>query len=151
MAGSYDSFDLIDAMLAHAAPATIESLHLATLGFNHANATRLIAMLEAGIVGRCEMLVSTYYEADHKERETCYRLAHELPARGGWYCAMRTHAKIIAAGLTNGRCFTIESSANLRTCRNLEQFTITQDADLFAFHVGWMQEARANAEADRRD
>jgi|GEM_PF-5169257 len=66
-------------------------------------------------------------------------LARELPARGGWYCATRSHAKVIAARFTDGRCFVIESSANLRTCRNLEQFAITQDRGLFDFHRQWME------------
>ena len=153
MAGSYDSFDLVDAMLAHAAPATITDLHLATLGFNAANARRLLELHDTGQVRRCTMIVSMYYEADHKEKEVCYQLARELPARGqpghpgGWYLATRSHAKIIAAAFTDGRHFVIESSANLRTCRNLEQFTITHDRGLFEFHRSWMHEVKAHEDA----
>jgi hypothetical protein len=139
MTGAFDSFDLIPAMLAHARPAMIEDLHLATLGFNHANAGRLLEMMDAGAIRKCTMLTSAFYEADPKEAETCYRLAVELPARGGWYCATRCHAKIIAARFTDGRCYVIESSANLRTCHNIEQFTITQDRDLLHFHRAWME------------
>ena len=139
MTGDFDSFDLVQAMLDHAKPATIEDLHLATLGFNHVNAKRLLELMDAGQVRRSTMIISLYYEADHKEKETCYTLARELPARGGWYCATRSHAKIIAARFSDGRCFVIESSANLRTCRNLEQFAITQDCGLFEFHKNWME------------
>jgi len=139
MTGDYDSFDLVPAMLDHARPALIQDLHLASLGFNHANARRLLELLDAGLVRRCTMIVSLYYEADPKEADICYTLARELPARGGWYCATRSHAKVIAARFTDGRCFVIESSANLRTCRNLEQFAITQDRGLFEFHRQWME------------
>jgi len=139
MTGDYDSFDLIPTMLDHARPAVIEDLHLATLGFNHANARRLLELMDAGVIRRCAMIVSQYYEADHKEADTCYTLARELPARGGWYCAARSHAKVIAARFSDGRCFVIESSANLRTCRNLEQFAITHDGGLFDFHRQWME------------
>jgi len=139
MTGDFDSFDLVPAMLDHARPAVIEDLHLASLGFNHANARRLVELMDAGLVRRCTMIVSLYYEADPKEADTCYTLARELPARGGWYCATRSHAKVIAARFTDGRCFVIESSANLRTCRNLEQFAITQDRGLFDFHREWME------------
>ena len=149
MSGSYDSFDLVDAMLEYAAPAVIEDLHLATLGFNAANARRLIAHLDASRVKRATMIVSCYYEADPKEAEVCYLLAQELPRRGGWYVAARSHAKVIAAAFDDGRRFVVESSANLRTCRNLEQFTITHDGPLFDFHRSWMEEVRAN-EAARR-
>lgn len=142
MTGAYDAFDLVDAILTLAGPTTIDTLHLATLGFNSANADRLIQMHDAGQVGRCTMIVSMYYEADHKEKDTCYRLATELTKRGGWYVACRSHCKVIAAKMTDGRCFTIESSANLRTCRNLEQFIITHDEALFHFHRSWMTEVR---------
>lgn len=148
MTANFDSFDLIDAMLTHAAPDTIDAMHLASLGFNHANASRLLAMLGTGLVRRCTMLVSAYFQADAKEQETCSRLARELPAYGGWYCATRTHAKVIAARFSGGRCFTIESSANLRTCHNIEQFTITHDQALFDFHSQWMETVYAN-ERDR--
>lgn len=149
MSGAYDSFDLVDAMLGHAAPATITDLYLATLGFNSPNARRLIAHLDGGQVTRCAMIVSTYYESDRKERDTCYLLAQELPRRGGWYCVSRSHCKIIAAAFADGRRFVIESSANLRSCRNLEQFTITHDAALYDFHRSWMEDVHGIETARR--
>ncbi len=150
MAGHFDSFDLVDAILARAKPARIDELYLASLGFNSANTKRLIQMLDAGEVGRCMLMVSVYFESDPKEATTCYQLARELPARGGWYCACRNHAKLILAALSDGRRIVIESSANLRSCRATEQFAITSDAGLYQFHEAWIQEARANAEAHRR-
>jgi hypothetical protein len=146
MTGDYDGFDLLPAMIDHAKTSgdgTVADLYLATLGFNKANAQRLLELMDAGTVRRTAMIVSMYYESDHKERDICYTLAKELPARGGWYCATRSHAKIIACRFTDSRCFVIESSANLRTCHNLEQFAITQDAGLFEFHSGWMEQVRA--------
>lgn len=149
MTGAYDGFDLVDAMLAHAWPAKIRELRLATLGFNSANARRLLAMLDAGTVHRATMLVSLYYEADPKEKDICYLLSQELPARGGWYVATRSHAKVIAAEFVDGRHFIIESSANLRSCKALEQFTITHDAALYRWHAEWMEQAKANDQRDR--
>jgi len=40
--------------------------------------------------------------------------------------------------LSDGRRFAVESSANLRSCRNIEQITLTQAADLHDFHAGWI-------------
>ena len=142
MTGDYDSFDLVPTMLDHARPAVIDALHLATLGFNQANTHSLLKLMDTGKVRRCTMIVSLFYEADRREADICYTLARELPVRGvggGWYCAARSHAKVIAARFSDGRCFVIESSANLRTCRNLEQFAITHDAGLFDFHRQWME------------
>jgi hypothetical protein len=35
--------------------------------------------------------------------------------------------------------YVIESSANLRSCRNIEQFTMTNDRELLTFHRSWME------------
>lgn len=148
MGGQYDAFDLIPAMLHRATPATIEALHIATLGFNASNAERLIQLMDAGQVKRTTLLCSVYYQADHKEADTCYRLAVELPERGGWFCPCRCHAKVIAARFTDGRAFVVESSANLRSCRSIEQFVLSQDPDLFQFHADWQEEAY-HAEQER--
>jgi hypothetical protein len=143
MSGAWDGYDLVDAILIHASPARIGDLWLATLGFNAANAQRLLSAMDAGVIGPTRLLVSHFYESDYNEADVCNRLRAELPARGGWYCATRTHAKIIAARLTDGRAFVVESSANLRTCRAIEQFTLTQSADLLRFHTRWMEDAHA--------
>ena len=58
MTGDYDSFDLVPTMLDHAQPAVIDDLHLATLGFNHANARRLLELMDAGAIRRATMIVS---------------------------------------------------------------------------------------------
>lgn len=139
MNGTYDGFDLLPAILDHAGTAVAE-LRLATLGFNIANATRLLDLMDENLVRRCTMLLSSYFEADPKDADTCYLLARELPRRGGWYCATRCHAKVIAARLLDGRCYVVESSANLRSCNAIEQFALTCDPDLYAFHAAWMEE-----------
>lgn len=51
---------------------------------------------------------------------------------------MLTHAKILLMELTDGRGFTVESSANLRSCSSIEQITMTHDAELLAFHRQWI-------------
>jgi len=40
--------------------------------------------------------------------------------------------------LTDGRCVVVESSANLRSCRNIEQFTMSHDRALLQFRRSWM-------------
>ncbi len=71
------------------------------------------------------------------------RLSQELPARGGWYHATRSHAKLLLFALSDGRHFTVETSGNMRTCRSIEQFVLTHDQELFEFHARWMEAARA--------
>lgn len=53
---------------------------------------------------------------------------------------MRTHTKLLLIETTAGDCYTIESSANLRSCKNVEQSTFTNDRPLFDFHRQWLNE-----------
>ena len=63
-----------------------------------------------------------------------------LAAEHGFtFKSYRNHTKLILAEIA-GRCYVVESSANLRSCQNIEQFTLTQSHELFAFHAGWIDE-----------
>jgi hypothetical protein len=121
-----------------AEPAPIRYLGIATLGFSKDNLDRLLAELDAGRIGEVDFLFSVYFKSN--ERESCERLAHELASRGHRVVACLTHAKILLLQLSDGRCFTCESSANLRSCSSIEQITMTHDAALFAFHRQWIDE-----------
>lgn len=46
--------------------------------------------------------------------------------------------KPTAALMRSGRGFVFEGSGNLRSCRMIEQCTVTQDADLRRFHHEWI-------------
>jgi hypothetical protein len=121
-----------------ASPATIRYLGIATLGFSRENLERLLEMFDAGQVGRLDFLYSVYFRSN--EKEICERLTHELGRRGERVLAMRTHCKILLFETTAGGYFTVESSANLRSCKNIEQAIFTNDAGLFDFHRGWLNE-----------
>lgn len=138
MRGNYHAWDLIPAALKLSAPAKIAELYIATLGFNQANGRELLALLDGGHVGRVTFLASVYFK--DASPETYKPLADELLARGQRIAAIRTHAKIQAYRLTDGRAIVVESSANLRSCRNIEQFCMTGSIDLYEFHRTWMDE-----------
>jgi hypothetical protein len=134
----YSLWHIIQATLQLAAPEAIRYLGIATLGFSKSNLDDLLAELDAGHIGKCDFLFSVYFRSN--ERESCERLAHELGRRGHRVVACLTHAKVLAMELTDGRAFTVESSANLRSCSSIEQIVITHDAALLAFHRTWINE-----------
>ncbi len=138
MAGNFAGWDFVPAVLRLAVPATIRELNVATLGFNSRNAAELIALLDAGQVERCTFIASVYYKSN--EPQVWDGLTTALTTRGQRILAARCHAKILLMQLTDGRHIVIESSANLRSCRNIEQCTITHDADLLRFHRAWMMQ-----------
>jgi len=51
----------------------------------------------------------------------------------------RTHAKVIGLAFEPEHFYVIEGSANLRSCNNLEQITMTNNRTLFEFHRRWIQ------------
>ena len=138
MRGNYNGWDLVPAVLQLAAPVTIAELNVATLGFNKQNAHELIQLIDAGSIDRVTFICSCYYKSN--EGEVYDWLAGELTKRGHRIASIRCHAKILCMELSDGRCIVNESSANLRSCRNIEQFTMTHDRDLLEFHRQWMAE-----------
>lgn len=117
---------------------TIESLYLATLGFSRKNMAELSAMLDAGQIGSVSLICSHYFKGTSNG---IYEFAAEqLSARGQRFLSIRTHAKIVLIKLADGRTITLESSANLRSCKNIEQVFIAGLPDLHRFHSTWMDE-----------
>lgn len=145
--GNFALFDLVPAALKLAAPATIRRLDLVTLGFSKQNLQDLLALLDNGQVGSLALLYSVYFRSN--EKETCHRLEHELAARNQRVAAMRTHAKVMLLEMTDGRCLVNETSANLRSCRNVEQMTLTHDRPLLEFHRRWIEELLTTAQSRR--
>jgi hypothetical protein len=140
--GNYSQWDLVPAILQLADPATIAYLGIATLGFSKSNLEELLAMLDGGTVARVDFLYSVYFRS--VEKDACALLQHELTARDQRVACCRTHAKLLLLELSDGQCFVNESSANLRSCRNVEQSTFTHDRGLLDFHRKWISELMEN-------
>lgn len=140
MRGNWHGWDIVPAILQLAAPNAIESLYVATLGFNTRNAAELLRLIDDGRIRSVVFLCSHYFaKASAAEFEI---LRAGLEARGFPAIAYRTHAKIIAARMTDGKSYVVESSANLRSCHNIEQFAMTESPALFDFHRQWIDEVR---------
>ena len=136
--GNFPLWQIVPATLALAAPATIERLSIATLGFSAGNVTDLMALFDAGKIAAVDIVASVYFE---RQNPAEYRMmADGLAQRGQRIAALRSHAKVIAMNLTDGKAIAVESSANLRSCRNIEQITIFHDAELCRFHARWIRD-----------
>jgi len=126
---------------------TIDELRIATLGFSRDNIDALCAMLDAGEIGRVWLLCSHYFKGT--STDTFTHAQDQLARRPGraWFASLRTHAKLLLLKLADGRTFTIESSANLRSCKNIEQMTLVGSRPVYAFHAGWIDELFAGSNA----
>jgi hypothetical protein len=134
----YSMMHIIPATLHLAEPATIRHLTVVTLSFSQPNMVDLLAMLDSGQIEKVDFAYSCYFRSN--EKENCQRLTYELTTRGHRVYAGLIHAKLLLIELTDGRAFTVESSANLRSCSSIEQLCMTHDRALFDFHRGWINE-----------
>jgi hypothetical protein len=134
--GNYSMFDIVPTTIALIAPATIAELRIATLGFSVKNANDLFGMMDAGKIHAAKIVCSCYFRST--SATIFEHMTAGLKSRGQQIVAMRNHAKIIMMRTTDGQHITIEGSANLRSCRNIEQFAMTNDQALYEFHTAWM-------------
>lgn len=136
MGGDYNGSDLIPAVQALAGE-PIQELHVATLGFNQANMAQLCAMYDDGLLRAVAVACSDYFRDTSKQ--TFEFAQHELTSRGQRLTSTRTHAKILLFRFHRAGRFVVESSANLRSCNNVEQFALTRSRDLYTFHRTWLE------------
>lgn len=135
MGGDFDGWSLIPA-IRRLSGEPITELIVCTLGFNAANNQHLCRMIDSGDVERVTVLCSVYFKA--ADADTFNAARERLEQRGQRLFSARNHAKVILAE-TAGAHYCVESSANLRSCRNVEQFTLTQSKAVFDFHKTWIE------------
>jgi hypothetical protein len=143
--GNWPAWALVPAFLRLGEPARIDHLHLATLGFSRSNADELLGLFDQGLIGSISMVISCYFRTH--EHDIVDWLALELANRGQRFASVRNHAKVITAQMSDGNNLIVESSANLRSCRNVEQFAITNHEQLLRFHQEWIDTVIAGGDA----
>lgn len=142
MGGEYHGFDIVVAVQRLAA-AIVADLHITTLGFNRHNMSHLCGMIDAGQILRATILCADYFAAS--DAQTYLYARQELTSRGARIAATRNHSKIILLAIGSDR-YVVESSANLRSCNNVEQFTLTHSPALYDFHRAWIERIHAHLE-----
>ncbi|MCH7872905.1 MAG: hypothetical protein IID33_14515 [Planctomycetes bacterium] len=138
MSGSYHLFAIVTAILKLAEPVTMKRLTVGTLSFNKDNAAELLDLIDRGKIAKCDFVCSCYYKS--AEPEVFDGFVSEMQQRGQRVVAVRNHAKLLLAEMSDGNAYVVESSANLRSCHNAEQWTMTNDLELLEFHRGWLEE-----------
>lgn len=147
ISGRFALWDLVPAVLELAGGPIITSLHIATLGFSRNNIADLCQLLDAGRIGAVKLLASHYFKGTSGG---IYDFAvAELDQRKdkAKFLSVRTHAKLLLMHLSDNRTVTIESSANLRSCQNIEQMTVLGDPHLYQFHTAWIDDLFARSAA----
>ncbi len=135
MTGTYDLMHLLIVLLERLGSPCL-TMRIATLSLSARNVTEMATLLDAGKVGRLDLLCSDFFR--RHDAAIFAVLLLELGTRAQRVAAARSHAKVVTIALADGRRFTLEGSANLRTNKNQEQFALTQDAQLHAWYDSWI-------------
>jgi hypothetical protein len=140
----FAGFDLLPAFLQLAGAKSFEALHLTTLGFSRDNLAQLETMIKAREIPPRKLAIlcgDFFRRADSGLWDIGKLLArtHRFTFK-----SYRNHTKIILAKIS-GRYYVVESSANLRSCQNIEQFTLSQSKALYDFHAAWIRDCLAIA------
>jgi hypothetical protein len=143
--GRFRPCDIIPAMRRLSDPAVIKRLDVATLGFNRENVETIARGMDQGKIQKATLICSVYFTSH--EGPSYEFLRAEITARGGRVAKGLTHAKVILLEMTDGNCYTVEGSANLRSCSSIEQMAITNDRGLLDFHRAWMEDFLGRKEA----
>lgn len=134
--GRFEPCDIIPATRRLSDPATIERLTVTTLSFNADNIATICRGIDQGKIGSALVIPSHYFAS--VERALFEDASQELEQRGSRITCGKVHAKILLMEMSDGRCFTVEGSGNLRSCKSIEQFVMTNDRALLEWHRGWI-------------
>jgi hypothetical protein len=133
----YFDFALVLTCVLRSHPSPCEHARIATLSFGRRNVEEMAKWLDEGLVGRLTLLAADFMA---KASPEVYGGAVKelVQQRGQVVASGRCHAKVTTLAFEDGLRLTFEGSANLRTCRNLENVTIINDSGLHDFHAQWI-------------
>lgn len=113
----------------------VRELILTTLGFSTKNIDVLCDMFHKGLIQKMSLTLSAFFASNSTDAYLYAKRSFEEAK-----CPItvkRNHTKLQLYDF--GRTFyTVESSANLRSCSNYEAFTLTNSKLLFDFHKQWV-------------
>ena len=123
----------------------IPDLYLATLSLSGDNIDSIANLLHGDYVQRVHLTVSDYWYAHERGRNGLVPYAHkelDIGAEGEDRLQLSvtgSHAKVTLMAPAEGGHYVLHGSANLRSSASIEQFALENDADLYQFHLAWIQ------------
>ncbi|MAT71182.1 MAG: hypothetical protein CMJ58_16850 [Planctomycetaceae bacterium] len=133
---SYSAWSLAEAVI-ELLNEPVRELVIGTLGFNRPNAEALCELLDQKQLKRVLLMVSDYFRSS--DRTIFADIRESLESRGQRVAVTRSHAKLLLLR-TKNRNVVIETSANLRSSQNWEQFVLSDDRRLLRFHQAWIEQ-----------
>lgn len=145
--GDFEFCDFLSVMSGRLGEPT--EMHLTSLSLSLENVREIERLCRA--FPKCSFTLAISYFFRSTSKEIFAAMETRLGPLGNLrFSTGRLHTKIVLMRIprpgNEERCIVVETSANLRACRNLEQVTIYDDPELFAFHRDWITEFHTLAE-----
>lgn len=133
---NYRPWEVIPATISMMPSRRLDELWIATFSFTTDTVQAMLKIADAGQIGAIHLICGDMF-TKHKP-EFFKIIGEEFAKRGHQLKAARNHAKVILMR-SGADCFTVEGSANLSACTNIEQLCMTKSEPLFRFHTEWMR------------
>lgn len=140
VAGNFIFGDFLEAYMVHT-NFYAEEMIVATLSLGKENVDSLANLQNGGYVKNLSLLVSDYWFAHERRKEGGVPyIADTLGQDSNFrFAAAGVHTKISLIRTSCDKHLVLHGSANLRSSRNLEQFALENDRDLYEFHAAWIR------------
>ena len=129
-------------LLASWASPQLTTLTIVTFSLADSYLTDLLSAVDSGRLAHGGLGLVTGLAVPRHDPAVAARIRAEFPPRGARFRFIPNHAKLLLASAP-GLHLVIEASANLNVNRRIEQFCLTNDRDLYAFHSAWLSELLA--------
>lgn len=140
--GNFIFGDLFEALLSEK-NVVAKSMHVSTLSLSQNNVDSFKTLLEHKWTDTLTLAISNYFYS-HERKVLVPYILDELDIDNRFdLLVFRTHAKVVLMEIGNIK-LVITGSANLRSSRSIEQFTIQESAELYAFYRNWFDESAEN-------
>ena len=134
VSGNFIFGDLLEAMIIEQ-QVKVKALYISTLSLSENNVDSLVNIMLSGLCDELHLVVSSYFYS-HERGNLIKYIYQELEQEKPWkffFSVAGTHMKL-AMIETDELRITMQGSANLRSSRNVEQFSIQENAELFDFN-----------------
>lgn len=140
VSGNFIFGDFLEA-LAVAERLKIQRMTITTLSFGQENIDSLHNLIKWGALDRLDIIVSDYFYSHNRDALAYAR--EKLDINDSFQIAVAgVHTKTILME-ARGRKIVMTGSANLRSSRSIEVFTVETNPELYDFHLEWQEKILA--------
>ncbi len=125
-----------------------QHLRVSTLALSAKNAETIRGLITAGQVAKCTLICSHFFRA--VDKLSTFHAVAAILSEIVTLKVCRCHAKVMLLANDRGDHLVFEGSGNLRSSDSLEQLSVFNDPELFAFHAAWMDEVESEPLLDAR-